>query len=172
MEKRITQLENELKYQKLENTHANQRVASSLEGMSSQLAEINRNTRDSLAKQETTNSEEIDALREEFAETRKDLGMIGKKLMYYSGGIAACGVIGVALIGIVVYVFTSTNAEHSERMAAMKLDYDRRLDIIENRFEKAENRSDEQLKTLHRIEILLARRGEPDRGSYSGEQKK
>lgn len=140
--------------------------------MQSQLADIGRTLRESLQHQERNNNEEIDALREEFAETRKELGSIGKKLMYYSGGIAACGVIGVMLIGVVVYVFTMSNQEHADRLNLMKAEYDRQFAVSDRRAEKADAEQRKQLDTLHRIELYLARRGEPDRGAYTGEPKK
>lgn len=172
MEKRLTSVEHGLELLNLHHQHAQQATQSSLQGMQSQLADINRTLRESLKSQENSNNEEIDALREEFAETRRELGVVGKKMMYYSGGIAACGVIGVALISIVVYVFNATNTDHANRISQMRVDYDRRLQLTEQRFEKYDAKSDKQLQTLHNIELYLARRGEPGRGDYTGDDKK
>jgi DnaJ-domain-containing protein 1 len=161
MEHRVSSLEHQAELRKLESTHAQQRLSTSVEGLQSQMAEMIRMTRESLSQHETDNNAEITALRGEFAETHKELAAIGRKLTYYSGGLAACGAVGFFLVSAVIYVFNTTNQTHTDRQAA-----------AERRVEKIENQQEELQRTLHRIELYLARGGEPDRGTYTGEQKK
>lgn len=161
MEKRITQLEHGLEVHKLEQTHASQRVASSLEGMQSQLAEISRNMRDSLARQETVNEDEITTLNTTVGELSKEVKSIDRKLTWFAGAAAAFVAVGGISWGIITwFINDKVNTLKEEKIETVR------------RIEKAETKNEEITRTLHRIELYLARRGEPDRGTYTGEQKK
>lgn len=161
MEKRITQLEHGLELTKLEQTHANQRVASSLEGVQSQLAEISRSMRESLARQETANEDEIGTLNGTVAELSKEVKAIDRKLTWFAGAAAAFVFVGGVSWGVITwFINDKVNTLKDEKAESVR------------RIEKTEAKADEINRTLHRIELYLARRGEPDRGAYTGEQKK
>lgn len=161
MEKRITQLENELKMHKLEQTHASQRVATSLEGVQSQLVEIGRSMRESLARQETANEDEIGTLNGTVAELSKEVKAIDRKLTWFAGAAAAFVFVGGVSWGVITwFINDKVNTLKDEKAESVR------------RIEKTEAKADEINRTLHRIELYLARRGEPDRGAYTGEQKR
>lgn len=161
MEKRLTSLEHDLEMHKLEQTHASQRVASSLEGMQSQLAEISRNMRDSLSRQETANEDEIGTLNGTVAELSKEVKGIDRKMTWFAGAAAAFVAVGGISWGIVTwFINDKVNTLKEEKAETVR------------RIEKTEAKNDEIMRTLHKVELYLARRGEPDRGAYTGEQKK
>lgn len=161
MEKRITQLENELKMHKLEQTHASQRVATSLEGVQSQLVEIGRSMRESLARQETANEDEISTLNITVSDVSKEVKAIDRKLTWFAGAAAAFVFVGGASWGIITWFI-------NDKVNTLK---EEKADTV-RRIEKAEAKSEEASRTLHRIELYLSRRGEPDRGTYTGDDKK
>lgn len=161
MERRITQLENELKMHKLEQTHASQRVATSLEGMQSQLVEIGRNMRESLERQESTSDDEITSLNNTVAELSKEVKAIDRKLTWFAGAAAAFVAVGGISWGIITwFINDKVNTLKEEKAETTR------------RIEKAEGKTEEVTRTLHRIELYLSRRGEPDRGAYTGDDKK
>lgn len=161
MEKRITSLEHGLELTKLEQTHANQRVASSLEGVQSQLAEISRSMRESLARQETANEDEIGTLNNTVSDVSKEVKAIDRKLTWFAGAAAAFVAVGGISWGIITwFINDKVNTLKEEKQDTIK------------RIEKAEAKNEEVSRTLHRIELYLSRRGEPDRGAYTGDDKK
>lgn len=161
MEKRITQLENELKMHKLEQTHASQRVATSLEGVQSQLVEIGRSMRESLARQETANEDEISTLNITVSDVSKEVKAIDRKLTWFAGAAAAFVFVGGVSWGIITWFI-------NDKVNTLK---EEKADTV-RRIEKAEAKNEEVSRTLHRIELYLSRRGEPDRGTYTGDDKK
>lgn len=178
MESRLADLEKKFAINEVTMVNLQQNTNSTIQGVQSQLVALEKKIDVVLpiVSSQEANEDEIETLNNSMNRLTELVHEYVRKQMYFAGGLACLMVVGGAVLSIgggAIMWFINSKIEDAKEEKVL---IDRRMERLENDYIKRADANaaaiEKNRDTLHRVELYLSRRGEPDRGTYTGEAKK